>query len=177
MCDDYAEPSSVTVNSRISAYNLLHHHHHRRLFITYYHPIIIIPLLPSFAPSSRPRPSSTAYNTSTIITVSILAHRQNPTIVRRGTRMVRKGCPRKEDEGEKGCCIDGRNVVKLSQCSTKHWRIAGRFSLLGLRAELEGHWWSFKVSEWDDREFEVDRKSKAKTRSRNQRRQKRKGGG
>ena len=81
--------------------------------------------------------------------------------------MGRKGKPRVETELLPGCCLDGRDLSRLSQCSTKHWRIAGQLSLRGLLVTIGGVEYEFKPTEWEDREFEVDKKIKAKTRSRN----------
>ena len=78
-----------------------------------------------------------------------------------------KGKPPVETEFLPGCCFDGRDLSRLSQCSTKHWRIAGDMSLHGVRVTIGEVEYTFKATEWEDREFEVDKKAKARTKARN----------
>jgi len=72
-----------------------------------------------------------------------------------------------ETEISPGCCFDCRDLLRLSQCSTKHWRIVGRISLNGARVTIKNVEYVFKPTEVEDREFEADNKAKTKTKARN----------
>ena len=76
-----------------------------------------------------------------------------------------KGTPSVETEISPGCCFDCRDLSRLSQCSTKHWRIVGRISLNGARVTIGDVEYIFKPTEWEDREFEADKNAKAKTKA------------
>jgi len=78
-----------------------------------------------------------------------------------------KDTPSGEAERSSGCCFDCRDLLRLSQCSTKHWRIVGRIALKGAHITIKNVDYVFKPTEIEDREFEADNKTKSKTKARN----------